>query len=64
VGWVVWLAVLAALALLVALVDRRSRRRRIGTKRAPGDRPGHEQPPPDGGFHANQQSGRFGPWAS
>jgi hypothetical protein len=62
-GWVVWIAVIVAMALLVALVDRRSRRRRVGTKRAPGDRPGHEQPSPGGGFQANQQSGKFGPWA-
>jgi hypothetical protein len=60
---VVWLGVLAALASLIALVDQRSRRRRIGTKRAQGDRPAHEQLPPGGGFHANQQSGEFGPWA-
>jgi hypothetical protein len=62
VGWLVWLGVLAVVALLIALSDHRSRRRRIGTKRAQGDRPAHEQFPPDGGFQANQQSGKFGPW--
>jgi hypothetical protein len=61
--WLVWLAVLLVLALLLVLLDRLPRRRRIGTRRAPEDRPSHEQPPPGGGFEPNQQSGRFGPWS-
>jgi hypothetical protein len=52
---------LASLVALVTVVERSSRRRRIGTKRHPADRPGHEHRPPGDGFHANQQSGRIGP---
>jgi hypothetical protein len=61
VGWIVWISLLALLVVLVTVVERRSRRRRVGTKRHASDRPGHEQRPPGDGFHANQQSGRIGP---
>lgn len=61
VGWIVWILLLTSLVALVAVVERRSRRRRVGTKRHGADRPGHEQRPPGDGFHANQQSGSIGP---